>query len=139
MRMKPIASALNCERHWRPLMPTYSPHRGCMPRAICTRGSGCKNGPAFVVLSLIVVVAGFNIISILTMAVNERRREIGHLKSNGCSTQKHRPNFFSRRSDNRRERRIIRQHTGRGPVPGYKRSMHPYRFPATFILSTPSP
>lgn len=40
---------------------------------------------SFVVLSLIVIVAGFNIISILTMAVNERRREIGILKAMGAS------------------------------------------------------
>ena len=40
---------------------------------------------SFVVLSLIVVVAGFNIISILTMAVNERRREIGILKAMGAA------------------------------------------------------
>ncbi len=39
---------------------------------------------SFVVLSLIVVVAGFNVISILTMAVNERRREIGILKAMGA-------------------------------------------------------
>ncbi|MDE2722975.1 MAG: FtsX-like permease family protein, partial [Gemmatimonadota bacterium] len=40
---------------------------------------------SFVVLSLIVVVAGFNIISILTMTVNERRREIGILKAMGAA------------------------------------------------------
>ncbi len=40
---------------------------------------------SFVVLSLIVVVAGFNIISILTMAVNERKREIGILKAMGAA------------------------------------------------------
>ena len=71
---------------------------------------------SFVVLSLIVIVAGFNIISILTMSVNERRREIGILKAMGAAPKKHRPNFFSRRTDNRRERRVIRQHIGRGPV-----------------------
>ena len=36
-------------------------------------------------LSLIVVVAGFNIISILTMTVTERRREIGILKAMGST------------------------------------------------------
>ena len=40
---------------------------------------------SFVVLSLIVVVAGFNVISILTLAVNERRREIGILKAMGAA------------------------------------------------------
>ena len=40
---------------------------------------------SFVVLSLIVVVAGFNIISILTMNVTERRREIGILMSMGAT------------------------------------------------------
>jgi lipoprotein-releasing system permease protein len=39
---------------------------------------------SFVVLSLIVVVAGFNVISILTMTVTERRREIGILKAMGA-------------------------------------------------------
>ncbi|MDA0747439.1 MAG: ABC transporter permease, partial [bacterium] len=38
----------------------------------------------FLILSLIVVVAGFNIISILTMNVVERRREIGILKAMGA-------------------------------------------------------
>ena len=37
----------------------------------------------FLILSLIVVVAGFNIISILTMNVTDRRREIGILKAMG--------------------------------------------------------
>ena len=37
----------------------------------------------FLILSLIVVVAGFNIISILTMNVTDRRREIGILKAIG--------------------------------------------------------
>ena len=40
---------------------------------------------SFVVLSLIVVVAGFNVISILTMTVTERRREIGILKAMGAN------------------------------------------------------
>ena len=40
---------------------------------------------SFVVLSLIVVVAGFNIVSILTMIVTERRREIGILKTLGAT------------------------------------------------------
>ena len=39
----------------------------------------------FLILSLIVVVAGFNVISILTMSVAERRREIGILKAMGAS------------------------------------------------------
>lgn len=37
----------------------------------------------FLILSLIVVVAGFNIISIITMNVTDRRREIGILKAMG--------------------------------------------------------
>ena len=40
---------------------------------------------SFLALSLIVVVAGFNIISILTMTVTERRREIGILKAMGAT------------------------------------------------------
>ena len=40
---------------------------------------------SFVVLSLIVVVAGFNVVSILTMTVNERKREIGILKAMGAA------------------------------------------------------
>lgn len=40
---------------------------------------------SFLVLSLIVVVAGFNIISILTMTVAGRRREIGVLKTLGAT------------------------------------------------------
>jgi lipoprotein-releasing system permease protein len=40
---------------------------------------------SFLALSLIVVVAGFNIISILTMNVAERRREIGILKAMGST------------------------------------------------------
>ena len=40
---------------------------------------------SFLALSLIVVVAGFNIISILTMNVSERRREIGILKAMGAT------------------------------------------------------
>jgi len=40
---------------------------------------------SFLALSLIVVVAGFNIISILTMTVAERRREIGILKTMGAT------------------------------------------------------
>jgi len=40
---------------------------------------------SFLALSLIVVVAGFNIISILTMNVAERRREIGILKAMGAT------------------------------------------------------
>ncbi len=39
----------------------------------------------FLILSLIVVVAGFNGISILTMSVAERRREIGILKAMGAA------------------------------------------------------
>jgi len=42
----------------------------------------------FLVLSLIVVVAGFNIISILTMNVNERKREIGILKAMGARPER---------------------------------------------------
>lgn len=42
----------------------------------------------FLVLSLIVVVAGFNIISILTMNVTERRREIGILKAMGLRPER---------------------------------------------------
>ena len=71
---------------------------------------------SFVVLSLIVIVAGFNIISILTMAVNERRREIGILKAMGAAPKSIAPNFLPRRTDNRHERRVIWQHIGRGPV-----------------------
>ena len=41
----------------------------------------------FIALSLIVTVAGFNIISILTMSVSERRREIGILKTMGATPQ----------------------------------------------------
>ncbi|MDP6775941.1 MAG: ABC transporter permease [Candidatus Latescibacteria bacterium] len=41
----------------------------------------------FIALSLIVTVAGFNIISILTMSVSERRREIGILKAMGATPQ----------------------------------------------------
>ena len=41
----------------------------------------------FIFLGLIVVVAGFNIISILTMTVAERRREIGILKTMGATPQ----------------------------------------------------
>ena len=40
---------------------------------------------SFLALSLIVVVAGFNIISIMTMNVAERRREIGILKAMGAT------------------------------------------------------
>lgn len=40
---------------------------------------------SFLALSLIVVVAGFNIISILTMNVTERRREIGILMAMGAT------------------------------------------------------
>jgi lipoprotein-releasing system permease protein len=40
---------------------------------------------SFIALSLIVVVAGFNIISILTMNVTERRREIGILMAMGAT------------------------------------------------------
>ncbi len=40
---------------------------------------------SFLALSLIVIVAGFNIISILTMNVSERRREIGILKTMGAT------------------------------------------------------
>jgi lipoprotein-releasing system permease protein len=40
---------------------------------------------SFIVLSLIVVVAGFNIVSIMTMIVTERRREIGVLKTLGTT------------------------------------------------------
>jgi len=40
---------------------------------------------SFLALSLIVVVAGFNIISILTMTVTERRREIGILMAMGAT------------------------------------------------------
>jgi len=40
---------------------------------------------SFIVLSLIVVVAGFNVISILTMNVTERKREIGILKAMGVT------------------------------------------------------
>ena len=40
---------------------------------------------SFLALSLIVVVAGFNIISIMTMNVTERRREIGILKAMGAT------------------------------------------------------
>ena len=40
---------------------------------------------SFLVLSLIVLVAGFNIISILTMTVAERKREIGILKTLGAT------------------------------------------------------
>ena len=39
----------------------------------------------FLALTLIVVVAGFNIVSILTMGVAERRREIGILKAMGST------------------------------------------------------
>tara|TARA_B100001123_G_scaffold445557_1_gene597455 strand:- start:3788 stop:5044 length:1257 start_codon:yes stop_codon:yes gene_type:complete len=42
---------------------------------------------SFLALGLIVVVAGFNIISIQTMNVNERRREIGILKTMGVSSK----------------------------------------------------
>jgi lipoprotein-releasing system permease protein len=42
----------------------------------------------FLVLSLIVVVAGFNIISILTMNVTERRKEIGILKAMGVRPER---------------------------------------------------
>jgi lipoprotein-releasing system permease protein len=42
---------------------------------------------SFLALSLIVMVAGFNIISILTMNVSERRREIGILKAMGATPQ----------------------------------------------------
>ena len=42
----------------------------------------------FLVLSLIVVVSGFNIISILTMNVTERRREIGILKAMGVRPER---------------------------------------------------
>lgn len=41
----------------------------------------------FLALTLIVVVAGFNIVSILAMNVAERRREIGILKTMGCTRQ----------------------------------------------------
>ena len=40
---------------------------------------------SFVVLCLIVIVAGFNMISILTMMVSEHRREIGILKALGAT------------------------------------------------------
>lgn len=40
---------------------------------------------SFLTLSLIVMVAGFNIVSILTMNVSERRREIGILKAMGAT------------------------------------------------------
>lgn len=43
---------------------------------------------SFIVLSLIVVVAGFNIVSILTMIVTERRREIGVLKTLGVTPKR---------------------------------------------------
>jgi lipoprotein-releasing system permease protein len=43
---------------------------------------------SFIVLSLIVVVAGFNIVSILTMIVTERRREIGVLKTLGATPKR---------------------------------------------------
>jgi len=43
---------------------------------------------SFIVLSLIVVVAGFNIVSILTMMVTERRREIGILKTLGATPKR---------------------------------------------------
>ncbi|MBT3606607.1 MAG: ABC transporter permease [Candidatus Latescibacteria bacterium] len=43
---------------------------------------------SFIVLSLIVVVAGFNIVSILTMIVMERRREIGVLKTLGATPKR---------------------------------------------------
>lgn len=39
----------------------------------------------FLALTLIVVVAGFNIVSILSMTVAERRREVGILKAMGCT------------------------------------------------------
>lgn len=41
----------------------------------------------FIVLSLIIVVAAFNIISSLIMMVMEKKREIGILRSMGCSAQ----------------------------------------------------
>jgi lipoprotein-releasing system permease protein len=50
---------------------------------------------SFVVLCLIVVVAGFNIVSILTMMVAERRREIGILKALGA-TPKNIARIFTR-------------------------------------------
>ena len=43
---------------------------------------------SFIVLSLIVVVAGFNVISILTMNVTERKREIGILKAMGVTPRR---------------------------------------------------
>ncbi len=42
---------------------------------------------SFLALGLIVIVAGFNIISIQTMNVSERRREIGILKTMGVSSR----------------------------------------------------
>jgi len=39
----------------------------------------------FLAMILIVVVAGFNIVSILSMSVAERRREVGILKAMGCT------------------------------------------------------
>ena len=43
---------------------------------------------SFLILSLIVTVAGFNIISIQTMTVSERRKEIGILKALGASPRR---------------------------------------------------
>jgi lipoprotein-releasing system permease protein len=48
----------------------------------------------FLALTLIVVVAGFNIVSILTMNVAERRREVGILKTMGC-TRRHIARIFT--------------------------------------------
>ena len=47
--------------------------------------SAWKNGLAHLVLCLIVMVAGFNIVSILTMTVGDRQRDIGILKAMGAT------------------------------------------------------
>ncbi len=44
-----------------------------------------EKGVMFILLTLIILIAGFNIVGILTMMVGERRREIGILMSMGTS------------------------------------------------------
>ena len=41
-----------------------------------------------IALSLIVIVAGFNVVSVLTVSVIERRRDIGILKAMGCAPRR---------------------------------------------------